>query len=57
MSISIGKYTYMTQEEAEKRYERLYDKAVRRYLDKTDFDISEWLSKEEYSEFKTLQDN
>lgn len=48
----------MTREEKkEKRYEELYDKAVRTYLDKTDFDISEWLNAKEYKEFKKLQDN
>ena len=40
----------------EKRYEELYDKAVRKYLDKTDWDISEWLTKREWQEFKNLQD-
>lgn len=44
-------------EKKEKRYEELYDKAVRRYLDKTDFDISEWLEPKEWKEFKKLQDN
>jgi hypothetical protein len=44
-------------EKKEKRYEELYEKAVRRYLDKTDWDISEWLTKKEYKEFKYLQEN
>jgi hypothetical protein len=48
---------YKSLEIAEKRYEELYDKAVRTYLDKTDFDISEWLTKAEYKEFKYLSDN
>ena len=41
----------------EARYEELYEKAVRRYLDKTDWNISDWLDKKEYKEFKKLQDN
>ena len=45
------------QEKNEKRYEELYDKAVRKYLDKTDWDISEWLTKKEWNEFKKLQNN
>lgn len=40
----------------QERYNELYDQAVSRYLDKTDFDISEWLSDEEYKEFQSYQD-
>ncbi len=47
----------MTTENQEKRYEQLYDKAIRRYLDKTDWDISGWLNKKEYKEFKRLQED
>ena len=51
--IRKSEVTYL---EREKRYEELYEKAVRRYLDKTDWDISEWLDKKEYKEFKKLQE-
>ena len=44
------------REEREERYEELYQKAVNRYLDKTDWDMSEWLEPEEWEEFKQLSD-
>lgn len=36
------------------RYDELYDKAIARYLDKTDWDISEWMNDKEWLEFKEL---
>ena len=39
----------------QERYDELYDKAVSRYLDKTDFDITEWLSDNENLEFMRLE--
>lgn len=47
----------LSTEKSEERYEELYEKAVQRYLDKTDWDISEWLTLKEWKEFKKLQDN
>lgn len=40
----------------QERYNELYDLAISRYLDKTDWDISEWLSDADYKEFQSLQD-
>lgn len=40
-----------------KREYELYNKAVSRYLDKTDWDISDWLSDEEYSEYLDCYNN
>ena len=39
-----------------KRFWELYDLAVSRYLDKTDFDVDEWLSDEESQEYNILKD-
>ncbi len=39
-----------------KRYNELYDKAINRYLDKTDFDVCEWLIKNESEELQRLMD-
>jgi len=41
--------------EQQERYNELYQEAVNRYLDKTDWDISEWLSEADYKEFKSYQ--
>ena len=45
----------MNIEEVENRYEELYQKAVLLYLDKTDFYVVDWLSKEDILEFNKLQ--
>ena len=45
----------MNIEEVENRFEELYRNAVNRYLDKTDFDIDEWLSDKEQKEFHRLE--
>ena len=42
-------------EKQEKRYEELHKKAVNAYLNKTDWDISEWLTKSEYREYRRLE--
>jgi hypothetical protein len=44
-------------EKREQRYQELYDKAVRRYLDKSDFNPSDWLDEEEAKEYSRLADN
>jgi len=36
------------------RLEELREKAIARYLDKTDWDISEWLDEEERTEYTKL---
>lgn len=43
----------LTKKEFDRQNE-LYEKAVARYLDKTDFDASEWLSDEEADEYVNL---
>jgi hypothetical protein len=40
--------------EQEKRFEELYEKAVRRYLDKTDFNPTDWLEPKEQEEYLEL---
>lgn len=41
----------------EDRYWELYNSAVSRYLDKTDWDVAEWLDEEEILEYATLHKN
>jgi len=38
------------------RYYELYEEAVTRMLNKTDFDATEWLDEDEEKEFLQLQD-
>lgn len=54
--VKIGKWEYKSLADADKRYKEIYEKAVSRYLEKTDFDISTWLSDEEYNEFEVLRE-
>ena len=42
--------------EQHERMNELYEKAVSRYLDKTDFDVTYWLSDEEANEYCALLD-
>ena len=42
-----------TKEQAD-RFQELEQKAINHYLDKTDFDASEWLSKKETKEYLKL---
>jgi succinate dehydrogenase flavin-adding protein (antitoxin of CptAB toxin-antitoxin module) len=46
MSINLNKDDF--------RYEELYELAVSRYLDKTDWDIYEWLDDDEKEEYESL---
>ncbi len=46
-------YTILNRKES-KRYDVLYELAVNRYLDKTDFDPTEWLSDNDSLELETL---
>ncbi len=39
---------------AEERMEHLYEEAVGRYLNKTDFDPTSWMSDDEATEYMTL---
>jgi hypothetical protein len=45
----------LTVEQSE-RMNELYEKAIARYLDKTDFDVTQWLSDEEANEYCALLD-
>lgn len=45
---------YKDLEEAENRYEWLRDKAIRRYLDKIDFDATDMLEGEDIEEYISL---
>lgn len=38
------------------RYEELYQQAVLTYLDKTDFNVTEWLDEEDATEFIKLME-
>lgn len=42
----------MTFEQADEIYQDLYQKAVNRYCEKTDWDINEWLDKKENKKFQ-----
>lgn len=46
-------HTILNRKES-KRYDVLYELAVNRYLDKTDFDPTEWLSDNDSLELETL---
>jgi hypothetical protein len=37
-----------------RRMDEIYEEGVARYLDKTDFDVSNWLTDEEKKEYKLL---
>lgn len=39
-----------------KRLIELYEQAVATYLDKTDWDMSEWLTPEEWEEYQKLEE-
>ncbi len=45
----------MTKEQ-EKRLEELEQSAINRYLDKTDFNIGDWLDEEELKEWEKLEE-
>lgn len=47
--------TFQDLDSLENRYEELYQKAVRRYLDKIDFDASDFLEGEEKEEYLALR--
>jgi hypothetical protein len=49
------KMSLLTVEQSE-RMNELYEKAIARYLDKTDFDVTQWLSDEEANEYCALLD-
>jgi len=40
----------------EEKYKELYEKAISRMLNKTDFDATEWLNKDEKNDFLNYQD-
>ena len=40
----------------EERFEELRENAIARYLDKTDWDISEWLNSKEWAEYSKLSE-
>jgi len=42
--------------EQNERLTELYEKAVGSYLDKTDWDISEWLTPQEWKEYQDLEE-
>lgn len=44
-----------TMNEQVERYEELYQQAILAYLEKTDFNISEWLDEDDMQEFLELQ--
>ncbi len=46
-------HTILNRKES-KRYDILYELAVNRYLDKTDFDPTQWLSDNDSLELETL---
>lgn len=46
--------TTLLNRKESKRYDILYELAVNRYLDKTDFDATEWLSENDSIEFDNL---
>jgi len=52
----MAKVNFKVSKKLYARYEELYEKAVAQYLDKTDWDISEWLEPEEYEEYKKLDE-
>lgn len=47
---------YVLTKKELKRYNELYEKATNYYLDKTDFDATEWLSDDEANELQQLID-
>lgn len=36
------------------RYDELFEQAINRYLDKTDFDVYDWIYEDEKQEFEEL---